>query len=1024
MKAPRILVAFLALLLLAACGGSSSGSFDAGPPTPPPPPPPAWQLQVQPAASVIEARRFECRPQMQVNVRFARANGAIVADGTRVSLSSDSASLGLVAPLSEAGNQGGSASAVTAGGTAQFLFFSGESIGTASLTASAEDPDDATRTLTAVASIQVTESTCAPPAQRLLISGGATMPSNPLAVPPFLGSPFVNELTVRYRGPDGAPGVVEGGVIAVAVSPVTRGAFSTLDDPETEDVNEFTVLIGSGPVPMTAGVSTLFIHSFDQPGPLTVVVSAVDAETGARFSEEFVVLIEDGAADFLPADIRFGIPSSAVYVQGSGGPTTKSLSLSVFDSGGNPVPNPEANGVGYNNVWLRLEGPAGSGARLTGTGADGPVSGTQIRVRTVNGIANFALNAGSEPGSHRIIATVDRADNNVDNDFQDALTAQTSINVGDGRLFALRLVSPTVNSILVNPQAADFQTDVQPQIDPDTGIAIPPNPDGTYSYTVTVIASDRQGNPPLPGQPVVFGKVDSPLTASTPAFFVFSGTDGDPEEGGLLFTVADPAEGFLDDPAQADEAVEPGDTLILFGKSVPGNREHEAVRTVAGVIDDRSLTVTEPFNPNNQTGQPVNDGAVIPWVIGRSQNGFIDGNLTLDDRGRGSVRLTYPVSAVSQPVVLWTQGSRLESVGTKTVADAQPTVFPGVAPLSLTASPASVRGNSDAAIRLCVADALGTPLNGFFPRAELAAGDIRASLDGSVLPATTALATGSVAPGCVDTILSTTGMVPEGASATIVFSLGGAVTEVEVVPPGVARLTVQPSTVNDTVAGTFVSQLTLTLRDANDQPIPGVGLTGSCNTPGGILEIETAPGITDANGQTTASVLVGVAGCASSLDDDTFPRVGQCEFTTTTGSPAAIYTAIGVDLRRFENLLNPPPENLSCPPLADDGEFQLIVDVRAPTNAISRILSNPEGISCGRFEGNPADGARGLVEDVDCISSFTTNLVLLQAPVGTAPVWSGDCRRVPVSSEEDTERFASVNFDETGTPAVCVVDFN
>ncbi|NDY96009.1 hypothetical protein [Wenzhouxiangella limi] len=1005
MNAVKNTVALLLLFTLAACGGSSSGGFDNGG---------AARLTVTPVQSSIEAAAFECTPNVQVNVSVEQADGSAVADGTTVNLSSSNTDLASVE----------TDSAQTSGGTAQFRVFSGVETGSVTLTGSSQNPSGA-GTVTGTATLQVSESSCEPPPTAVLeISGSASIPTNTAEVPPFLGSPYVNELTVRYTDPDGNAGEVEGGQISVAVSPVSLGAFSTLDDPTTDE-NEFELLVGSGPVNMTAGVATLFIHSADRPGTLTVSVTAQDASSGERFSEDFVLEIEDGGADFLPGDLSFGIGPDPVYVQGSDGPTTKSLSVTVTDSGGNPVPNPEADGVAFNNVQLKLDAPDGSGARLTGTGAEGSVNGTEIAVRTVNGVANFSLNAGSETGNHRITATVDRADNNVDNEIQDDLSAQRSINVGDGRLFALRLVSPSTNALLINPIAAEFETDVEPQVDPDTGISIPPNPDGTYSYTVTVIATDRQGNPPLPGQPVAFGKVDSPLTPSNPPLYVFSGPDGDPEEGGLLFTVDDPDEGLLTDPDRPDEAVESGDTLILFGKSVPGNREHEAVRSVASVVDSQSLTVTEPFNSNNPSGELVDDGAVIPWVVGRSQVGFIDGNLVLDERGRGSVRLTYPVSAVGQPVVLWTQGEQSGSAGVKTVADAQPVTFPAVTPLTLTAVPSNVRGNSDATVRLCVVDGLGTPLNGFFPRADLGGGDIGAELDGAPLPANTAAATGSAGPGCVDTVLSTTGMVPQGDSATVVFSISDAVAEVEVVPPGVARLTVRPSTVTDTIPGTFIRSLTLTLLDGDDQPIPGVGLTGTCNADGGILDIETVPGITDGNGRTSASVLVGLSGCASSLDDETFPRVGQCEFTTSSGSPTGLFTGVGVDLRSFQSFLSPPPPDPACPPLEDDGEFQLVVDVRAPRDAVSRILSSPEGISCGKSEGALLeDGTLELIESLDCISSFTDSSVLLQAPVGTSPTWSGDCRRVPVSSEEDTERFASVNFDETGTPAICVVDFN
>ena len=970
------------------------------------------ELQVQPSSDRLEAnpQGFAPNPNapytIQVNVEFRRADGSAVSDGTEVRLASANSSLAVISPLDEPALSGGSALSPTSGGVARFWLTSGSQTGDVTVTASAADPDEPSRTVTAQASVEVVPASDATP--RLSVSGASTMPTNRSEVPIFLGSPYINELTVRYRGPDGSAGEVEGGVISVSVSPVSRGAFSTLDDPETEE-NEFLILVGSGPVGLNAGVATLFIHSFDQPGPLTVSFAAVDAASGERFSSDFVIQIEDGAADFLPADLSFGISPGAVYAQGSGGPTTKQLTLTVVDSGGNPVPNPETNGTAFNNVRLQLEAPAGSGARLTGTGANGSVSGTDINVRTVNGIANFALNAGTETGSHRIIATVDRADNNVDNDFQDALSAQTTINVGDGRLFALRLVSPVVNALLVNAVAAEFQTDVQPQVDPDTGVAIPPNPDGTYSYTVSVIATDRQGNPPLPGQPLAFGKVDSPLTPSNPAFFVFSGMDGDPEEGGLLFTATDPAEGFLNDPTGPDEAVEPGDTLILFGKSVPGNREHEAVRTVAGVIDDQSLTVTEPFNPNNQTGQLVDDGAVIPWVVGRSQIGFVDGSLTLDERGRGSVRLTYPVNAVGQPLVLWVQGDRLETAGTKTVADAEPIVFPGVSPLILTASPASVPGNTSATIRLCATDGLGSPLNGLFVRAT--SGGLSATLDGSPLPANTAAATGSAAAGCVDTSLTSTGLVPGGDAAVVVFSIGEASVDVEVVPPGTARLVVEPSLVTDNVPGSFTRQLTLRLFNGENQPISGVSLTGSCDAgDGGTLELIVPPGVTDTNGRTTATVLIAMAGCGDSLFDDSFPRIGQCEFTTSSGTPVGLFTAVGVDLRTFENFLSPPPPSALCPELSQPTQpTQLAVDVvdqRTDPDPAAVVTSNPTGIDCD------ASGAG------TCVSTFTVDSVTLASPAGTSPIWSGDC---VVSGS--SARFATVDLNAAGNSAVCVVTF-
>jgi hypothetical protein len=994
----------IAAMAVVACGGGSSGSFDSGRDA---------RLTVTPQQTSVEANPSDLAPNpngaftTQVDVRLVLANGDMPANGTEITLTSSSAAVGLLSPLGAPSETGTSAVATTTGGVARYWFTSGRNTGTVTLTASTQNPSGV-GSLSATAQIEVVPASN--PVSRLVIEGSATMPANSLGVPIFLGSPYINELTVRYTGPDGNAGNVEEGQIAVAIAPVSRAAFSTLDDPETDE-NEFLFLLGSGPVNMTSGVTTLFVHSFDEPGPVTVSVTAQDLNTGERFSEDFVIEIEDGAADFLPADLSFTASSDPIYVTGTAAASTKQFTLNVLDSGGNPVPNPQADGVSFNNVRLQLDAPAGSGARLTGTGTGGPLSGTDINVRSVNGIVQFSLSAGSEVGPHEITASVDRADNNVDNEIQDLLSAKTTVNVGDGQLFALRLVSPILNAIRVNPTTTSIETSFQPTVDPITGAFIPPDPDGTYSLTVTAVATDRAGNPPLPGQTVQFGKIDAPVSGTIPRFFVFSGAQGDPEEGGTLFSVVNPGENFGDDPTRPDEAVEPGDSLALFGKLVPGNREHEAARVVASVVDNSTVTVNAPFNRNDGIGRIVDDGPVIPWVIGRSQIGTVDPSFELDERGRGSVRLTYPINALGDPLVLWSQGERVEAGGTKTVADINAISFPGVAPLLLSATPSVVPGNATVPVRLCVTDGLRAPINGSFVRGAITDGTATGSLDGSPMPTLTEDATGTNGSGCLITELTTTGLVPDGESATVTFSIGGAQAEVEVAPPGSALLIVTPSQVTDNVPGGFTRQLDLRLLNAGGDPISGVGLVGSCDGGDGTLEISQAPGVTGSDGRTTASVFISMAACGETLGDDSFPRVGQCEFTTDTGTPIGLFTAVGIDLRTTQPQVSPLPPNPVCPPLPQPVQpTQLAVDVvdnRADPTPPALITSDPAGISCD------AD-ATG-----DCIATFTETTVVLEAPAGTAPVWSGDCAGITGST-----RFAEVDLSAIDSTAVCLVTFN
>ncbi|MEE4638026.1 MAG: hypothetical protein V2J42_04745 [Wenzhouxiangella sp.] len=994
----------IAAMAIVACGGGSSGSFDAGRDA---------RLTVSPQQESVEANPSDLAPNpdasftVQIDVRLVLANGNMAADGTAITLSSSSAARGVLSTLAAPADTGASVTTTTTGGVARFWFTSGRDTGSVTLTASTQNPSGV-GSLSASAQIEVVPAT--DQGGRLIIEGSSTMPANSVGVPIFLGSPYINELTVRYTGPDGNAGNVLDGQVAVAIAPVSNGAFSTLDDPETDE-NEFEILVGSGPVNMTAGVTTLFIHSFDRPGSVTVSVTAQDAVTEERFSEEFVIDIEDGAADFLPAELSLNASPGPIYITGTDAESTKQFTLNILDSGGNPVPNPQAEGVSFNNVRLQLAAPAGSGARLTGTGAGGPSSGTDISVRSVNGIVQFSLSAGSEVGPHQVTALVDRADNNVDNDIQDSLSTQTTVNVGDGQLFALRLVSPILNAIRVNPTTTLIETSFEPTIDPITGAFIPPNPDGTYSLTVTAVATDRAGNPPLPGQLVQFGKIDAPVSSTIPRFFVFSGSQGDPEEGGTLFSVVNPGENFGDDPTRPDEAVEPGDSLALFGKLVPGNREHEAARIVSSVVDNRTVTVNAPFNRNDGIGRIVDDGPVIPWVIGRSLVGTVDSSFELDARGRGSIRLTYPINALGDPVVLWAQGERVESTATKTVADVNAVAFPGVAPLLLSATPSVVPGNATVPVRLCVTDGLRAPINGSFVRGAITEGTATGTLDGNPMPTLTEEATGTNGSGCLITELTTTGLLPDGDSATVTFSIGGAQAEVEVAPPGSALLIVTPSQVTDNVSGGFTRQLELRLLNAGGEPIAGVGLVGSCDGGDGTLEISQAPGVTGSDGRTTASVFISMAACGETIADDSFPRVGQCEFTTDTGTPIGLFTAVGIDLRTTQPQVSPLPPNPVCPPLPEPVQpTQLAVDVvdnRTDPTPPALVTSDPEGISCDA-------AATG-----DCIATFTETTVVLEAPAGTAPVWSGDCAGITGST-----RFAEVDLSTIDTTAVCLVTFN
>ena len=124
---------------------------------------------------------------------------------------------------------------------------------------------------------------------------------------------------------------------------------------------------------------------------------------------------------------------SPVYVQGSGGNTTGQVEVRLNDGIGQPVLDPRAGNTKWNNVRMDLvgDGSAAAGERLTAINAQGQQeSGQSISVNTTSGIAGAVFISGSRTGNTIIRVTADRADNNVDNGIQDAVTAERAVIVG------------------------------------------------------------------------------------------------------------------------------------------------------------------------------------------------------------------------------------------------------------------------------------------------------------------------------------------------------------------------------------------------------------------------------------------------------------------------------------------------------------------------------------------------------------------------------------------------------------------
>ena len=876
----KILAIGFAAVVLASCGGGGSSSGGAATP----PSPGTVTFNITGGATTLPSNRGGFPPEnrspywVQLNVRVARANGSPVRDGTVVNIRSDnvrSVALSVLddpttADINEFSQLFGTVFEETTAGTATFFLHSGDTAGTALIQASAVDPESPTNTIVGNLQFVVTEGPA--PFQRLTIEPlRTTLPPNTFNVAPFIGSPFVSEVTVSFRSITGQ--LVNAGIANVSINPVNSAGFSTLNDPTTPE-NEFLAIRGAGQVNFTAGRVTLFIHSFENPGTATLTVTAIDPVTGANLVATQVFTVVSQTPQ-LPAEIQITRSAGGLYVQGSGGRNSLNLQALITNGSGNPIPDPPGT-VAINNVQWEIIDTGAGGETISGVNAaGGNVEGRLIRVRTQQGISAATLRAGTRQGTIVVRVTADRADNNVDNGIQQPVIRDITVIISDGKLFSLKITIPDTNALRINR--------VTQGVAPIGGnTTIPPDPNGTYSLTVSVLATDRQGNPVIVGTAIDFGLVDSPVAgfpAEGPGRFLISGNDGNPQEGGFLFTA--PTGSFLTGGGSG-----PGDTLIVFGEESVGNRDLESARRIERILGPTSLNVTQRFNLNNDVGVATDNGPVLPYIIGRATIANITPNVLTNDIGVATTTLNYPVNQLGRIVAIWARGAG-EVVGTvqELVTDADVILFPGAAPGNLVVSPNRIAANQTTSVSICVFDALGAPIQGVPIGFTISNPSTTTTVDGQSSQGTVTNRTG--ANGCTTATIATAGVVNSAQAPVITFFGVGDSDTVTVVAPSISFLQAFPSAFFGGNGGPIL----LRLFDGNGRPIPGVLISGVCQGTGGAqLILSMPPGITDANGTTQATVI------AVNLDQPQGNGGGQCVFTAAGGSPSTTVPFEGIDI--------------------------------------------------------------------------------------------------------------------------------
>jgi hypothetical protein len=990
MKAPiRILsLLFGSLCLVAGGERAHAGAFD----------PPSDTVTIS-----VSSASITTGSAASLTVTVTKPNGSPEADGTTLNATLSPALIGKISGGGTSATWGSSATSTLAGGQATFTFIA-SATGTANISVSLPPISGNPNSVSKTATISVTQGTGSSQGLQLTAST-TTLPVNPYSLGEqedgsegfptnYLGSPYIAEIDVKWTGL--LTGQAENGTISVAVSPVTLAAYSTLDNPNTPWTgetttpptvtgNEFLTLMGNGPVTVTAGVGTIFVHAGNVAGTVTLTVTAQDPDTGQTISSQQAITIAVPGGSNVPASVQLSQPSGGVYINGSNGPHNKVITADVTNLFGTPADAMP----GANNIQFQIVGPAGTDAQLFGLSATGASQiGTTVQTATQNGYASVNFLAGKVQGPVQIQATAYGTYSGITN----TVSATTSVIVSDGQLYSLTLTSPYQGAIAVNGITSSTSS--------SSSSSIPSALNGTYSLTVSAIATDREGNPVLPGTPIAFGLVDSPQASgstsscgSSIVTFGICGLKGNPVPGTFLFAASD---GHFTGNAG------PGDTLIVFGKQAhgapAGNDDLESALLVSQVTSNTTLMTVFPFNRNDTSGTSINPGPVLPYVVGRATIGNIN-SPALTDASTSSTNVTgvatttmnYPISRLNNGVVIWAQATGRDPVANapRLVTDAMPTVYPALAPLTIVVSPSTLPGNTTTSAQVCVYDAVASPvpnmmLSFAFSNLGVGTGTINGISTGS---GSVGAATNSA--GCVNVPVTTNGIAGgSSGTPTLTFTGAGVSGSATISAGGGLLLLATPSA----FLGTDGGLVTLKLVSSNGVAVPNVQLTGAC-TSGAGLSIN--PGITGSNGQTTATITAKLNAPENGTET---PGTATCTFTTSTGSPTVTVNLTGICTTAGGCTSSSSGGTTTTDTLA------LTVNAATLTSGTAMISLSGGSVSGSLF--SPPDesssntscsASAGTTELCTLTYSSTTSVTMTNSGSGTA-TWSNSCGTISANS--------------------------
>ncbi|GAB6062616.1 hypothetical protein JCM30394_13450 [Deferrisoma palaeochoriense] len=416
------------------------------------------------------------------------------------------------------------------------------------------------------------------------------------------------------------PGPVENFTLSPAPSQIAPGGTSTLSLTASDGFGnpiEGAVALALETTP--DGIATLGsaeVSLDDGEAEVTLGATAVGTVTvratldgEERTAEIVVVESQEGQ----PASIAVTVdpPDGTINVKDVGGVDLATLSITVQDVFGNPIQDFP------NNVQVTIVDGPGGGENLDGNGL-----GVPLKLSTVNGQASAPLQAGTLPGTVRILVEVlrDKDGNPLDPPLA---TVVPRIVIEAGPPFSVFLSRSN---------------------------SIDDNSDGTLTHEYFAVVSDRYGNAVPDGTAVFFGQFGNIL---------LEGGDGSVDEGGTVFrTGADLSE------------VSEGDTLAILEGGARGGYVIAAVNEAAG-----ELTVSTPF---------PSAGGALAFAVGNNFDGGVLTSTVQTSTLGGVARWanTYPGELVNSPVYVYaeTEGRNLGNARFYRLAWVAPTLVTIIGP--------------------------------------------------------------------------------------------------------------------------------------------------------------------------------------------------------------------------------------------------------------------------------------------------------------------------------------------------------